>query len=121
MRLGDVEDLVRRAGLDELVEHLARRWRGSLIWLYSLPSENVPAPPSPNCTFDSGSSTPLAPEAPGVLGALAHHLAALEDERPEAHLRQDQRGEQAARAEADDDRPRPAARAKSAGAWATKR
>ena len=29
----------------------------SLIWLYSLPSENVPAPPSPNCTLDSGSST----------------------------------------------------------------
>ncbi len=34
------------------------RWRGSLIWLHSLPSENVPAPPSPNCTFDSGSSWP---------------------------------------------------------------
>ena len=34
------------------------RWRGSLIWLQSLPSEKVPAPPSPNCTFDSGSSTP---------------------------------------------------------------
>jgi hypothetical protein len=28
-----------------------------LIWLYSLPSEKVPAPPSPNCTFDSGLST----------------------------------------------------------------
>ena len=25
--------------------------------LYSLPSEKVPAPPSPNWTFDSGSST----------------------------------------------------------------
>ena len=34
------------------------RWRGSLIWLHSLPSEKVPAPPSPNCTFDSGSRTP---------------------------------------------------------------
>ena len=33
------------------------RCRGSLIWLHSLPSENVPAPPSPNCTFDSGLST----------------------------------------------------------------
>ena len=26
---------------------------GSLTWLYNFPSENVPAPPSPNCTFDS--------------------------------------------------------------------
>ncbi|MNE59412.1 hypothetical protein D3C80_1545040 [compost metagenome] len=32
---------------------------GSLIWLYSLPSEKVPAPPSPNCTLDSGLSTLL--------------------------------------------------------------
>ena len=27
----------------------------SLIRVFSLPSEKVPAPPSPNCTFDSGS------------------------------------------------------------------
>ena len=33
---------------------LRPKWRGSLIWLYSLPSENVPAPPSPNCTLLSG-------------------------------------------------------------------
>jgi hypothetical protein len=59
-----------------------------------LPSENVPAPPSPN----------LAPQAPGVLGAFAHFLAAFEHDRPQAHLRQDQRSEDAARPEADDDR-----------------
>ena len=46
----------------------------------------------------------LAPQAPGVLGALAHRLAALQHDRPEAHLRQHQRGEDAAGAEADDDR-----------------
>ena len=32
---------------------------GSLIWLYSLPSEKVPAPPSPNCTLLSGFNTDL--------------------------------------------------------------
>ena len=33
---------------------------GSLITVLSLPSENVPAPPSPNCTLDSVSSSPLS-------------------------------------------------------------
>jgi hypothetical protein len=46
----------------------------------------------------------LAPQAPGVLGALAHGLAALEHDGPEAHLGQHQRGEDAAGAEADDHR-----------------
>ena len=82
------------------------RCRGSLICVHSLPSENVPAPPSPNCTFDSGVEHALAPQAPGVLGALAHLLAALEDERAQAHLRQDQRGKDAAGPEADDHRAR---------------
>jgi hypothetical protein len=38
----------------------------------------------------------LAPQAPGVLGAFAHRLAALQDQRPKAHLRQQQAGEEAA-------------------------
>ncbi len=45
----------------------------------------------------------LAPQAPGVLGALAHLLAALEHDGAQAHLRQDQRREDAAGPEADDD------------------
>jgi hypothetical protein len=72
-----------------------------LTWVYSLPSEKVPAPPSPNCTFDSGIQFALAPQAEGVLGALAHLLAAFQYQRIEAHLGQDQAGEQAARAHAD--------------------
>ena len=35
------------------------RIRGSLLRAVSFPSENVPAPPSPNCTLDSGSSRPV--------------------------------------------------------------
>ena len=50
-----------------------------------------------------------APQAPGVLGAFAHHLAAIEDDRAEAHLRQDQAGEQAAGAGADHHRARAGA------------
>ncbi len=32
----------------------------------------------------------FAPQPPGILGALAHHLAALQDDRPVSRLRQDQ-------------------------------
>ena len=38
---------------------------------------------------------------PGILGPLAHRLAALQHDRPEAHLGQNQAGEQAARAGTD--------------------
>ena len=55
-----------------------------MIWLYSLPSV-------------------VAPQAPGVLGPLAHRLAAFEDDRFEAHLGEDQPGKQAAGPGADDD------------------
>ena len=34
--------------------------RGSWVPVVSLPSEKVPAPPSPNCTLEEGSSTPVA-------------------------------------------------------------
>ena len=53
-----------------------------------------------------------APQAPGVLGALAHRLAALQHDRPQTHLCQHQRGEQAAGAEADDHRPWPSGHGK---------
>ena len=43
--------------LTNSVSTLRVRWRGSEIWLQSLPSLKVPAPPSPNCTLLVGSST----------------------------------------------------------------
>ena len=57
-----------------------------------------------------GMQLALAPQVPGVLRAFAHFLAAVEDDRAESHLRQDQPGEQPARAEADHQRPVSAAR-----------
>ena len=35
------------------------RPRGSFTRVFNFPSENVPAPPSPNCTLDAGFSTPV--------------------------------------------------------------
>ena len=37
--------------------------RASCVPVLSLPSENVPAPPSPNCTLHSGSNAPPARNA----------------------------------------------------------
>ena len=109
VRLGDVADLLGRAGADELVDHLARQ----VARVADL---------APELAVGEGAGAALAelhvrlriedaapPQAPGVLGALAHGLAALEDDRPEAHLREEERGEDAARAEADHDRSRSAA------------
>ena len=106
MRLADVQDLLRRAGLDELVSTLRVRWRGSLIWLHSLPSEKVPAPPSPNCTFDSGSSTPRRhrPQVSRVRSRTALPRSSTIGRRP--ICASTQRGEDAAGAEADHHRPR---------------
>ncbi len=36
------------------------RQRGSLMFVVSLPSEKVPAPPSPNCTLEFGSKSPCS-------------------------------------------------------------
>ncbi len=47
----------------------------------------------------------FAPEAPGVFRALAHHLAAFEDDGAKPHLRQYQCSEQPARPGADHYRP----------------
>ncbi|HST45127.1 MAG TPA: hypothetical protein VLK29_07875, partial [Luteimonas sp.] len=49
----------------------------------------------------------LPPQAEGVDRAFAHRLATLEHDRAEAHLRQHQRREQPAGAEADHERARP--------------
>ncbi len=46
----------------------------------------------------------FAPQAPGILGALAYFLATFKDDRLEAHLCQQQAGEDAAGAETDHDR-----------------
>jgi hypothetical protein len=61
-----------------------------------------------------GSSTPFR-QAPGVLRAAAHVLAALQHQWLQAHLRQDERGKQAARPEAHHHRAQAAAAAAGRG------
>ena len=107
VRLGDVEDLLRRAGLDELGQHLARQVARVADLAPELAVGEGARAALAELHVGLRVEHALAPQAPGVLGALAHRLAALQDDRPQAHLRQDQRGEEAAGPEADDDRARP--------------
>ena len=109
MRLGDEADLLGRAGADELVDHLAREVARIADLAPELAVGERPGAAFAELHVRLGVEHAAAPQAPGVLGALAHGAAALEDERAQAHLGEHERGEDAARAEADDDRPRPAA------------
>ncbi|MNC20081.1 hypothetical protein D3C75_680240 [compost metagenome] len=104
MRLVDVEDLVRRTGLDELFQHFAAVVLRVLDLAVQLAVGEGTGAAFAELHVGLGVEHALAPQAPGVLGALAHFLAALEDDRLEAHLCQQQAGEDAARAEADHDR-----------------
>ncbi|MNZ81480.1 hypothetical protein D3C78_1001490 [compost metagenome] len=104
VRLVDVEDLFRRAGLDELLQHLAAEEVGVLDLAVQLAVGEGPGAALAELHVGLGVEHALAPQAPGVLGALAHFLAALEDDRAKAHLRQQQAGEDAARTEADHQR-----------------
>ncbi len=109
VRLGDEADLFRRAGADEFVEHLAREMARIADLAPELAVGERAGAAFAELHVRFGVEHAAAPQAPGVLGALAYRAAALENERLEAHLGQDEGGEDAARAEADDDRPRPSA------------
>lgn len=54
VRLRLEENFLRRAVLGERLQD--KKMRSSFVPVFSLPSENVPAPPSPNCTLHSLSS-----------------------------------------------------------------
>ncbi|MCY1173122.1 hypothetical protein D9M73_132750 [compost metagenome] len=105
MRFVDVEDLVRRASPDELFQHLAAVVLRVLDLAVELAVGECPRAALAELHVGFRVEHAFAPQAPGVLGALAYFGAALEDDRLEAHLRQQQPGENPARAEADDDRP----------------
>ena len=107
MRLADEQNLFRRAGLDELRQHLARQ----VAWVADL---------APQLAVAEGASAAfaelhirfwvehaLAPQAPGVLGAFAHLATAFQHDRAQAQLRKHQRRKQAEGAKADDQRSRP--------------
>ena len=107
MRLGDEEDLLGRAGGDEFGQHLAGDGFGRLDAGIELAVGEGSGAALAELHIAFGHQHAAAPQAPGVLGAFAHHLAAVEDDRAVAHLGEDQRGEDAAGAGADDDRALP--------------
>ena len=109
VRLADVEDLLGRAGLDELRQHLAgEEARVGDLAVELAVGEGAGATLA-ELDIRFGVQDALAPQAPGVLGPFADLLAALQHDRPQAHLGQDQRDEDAAGAKADDHRTRPLA------------
>src|SRR5206468_6881631 len=97
----DVEDLGRRAGFYELREHLAPEVSGVADLTVELAVGEGAGAALAELHVRFGVEGPPAPEPEGVDRALADLLAALEDDRPEAHLRQQQGGEEAAGPDAD--------------------
>ena len=105
VRLGDAGDLLGRAGLDELLDHLARQMARVADLAPELAVGKGAGAALAELDVRFGIEHAAPPQAPGVAGALAHRAAALEDDRAKAHLRQQQGGEEAAGPEADDHRP----------------
>ena len=101
MRACHVEDFFRRAGLDELFHHLAAEVARVLDLAVELAVTESAGAAFAKLHVAFGREHLLAPQAPGVLGALAHLLATLQHDGLESHLRQRQRGQHAAGAEAD--------------------
>src|SRR5450830_650299 len=88
VRLADVEDFFRCAGLDELVQHFAPVEFRVFDLAVELAIGKGPGAALTELHVGLRVEHTFAPQAPGVLGAFAHFLAALEDDRLEAHLRQ---------------------------------
>ncbi|MNS49428.1 hypothetical protein D3C72_820360 [compost metagenome] len=105
VRFADVEDFFRSTGLDEFVQDFTAEEFRVLDLAVELAVGECPRAAFTELHVGLGVEHAFAPQAPGVLGALAYFGAAFEDDRLEAHLRQQQPGENPARAEADDDRP----------------
>ena len=105
MRLADVHDLFRRAGADEFVHHLAGVELRILDLAVELAVGEQTGTAFAELHVGFRRQGLLAPQRPGVLGAAAHILAALQHDGLEAHLCQQQRGEQPTGAEAYHQRP----------------
>ena len=100
VRLADIQDFRRRLGLDELGQHLAAVMLRVLHLGPQLAVRKRAGAAFAELHVRLRVQDPLAPQAESVLGSFSHRLAALENNGLEAHLRQDQSGEQSARAHA---------------------
>ncbi len=103
MRLGHIQDLFRRTGFDEFVQHLARQVARVADLAPQLAVAEGTGTAFAELHIAVGVEHTLAPQAPSVLGALAHGTTAFQHDGRQAHLRQHQGREQPAGTEADDD------------------
>ena len=101
VRFADVENLIGRARFDKLVQDFA----AVVFWVFDLAVELAVR----ECACAALTKLHVGfrvehvftPQSPGVFGALAHFCAALNDDRLEAHLCQQQARENTAGPEAD--------------------
>jgi hypothetical protein len=105
MRLAGDQDLLRRAAADELLQHAAAEMGGVAHAGPELAVGEGAGPALAELHVAFRRQHAAAPQGERVLRALAHHLAAFEDDGPEAHLRERERREQPARPRADHHRP----------------
>ena len=104
MRLG--QDFLGRSGLDEFGQHLAAKMARILDPAVELAVGECSGAAFTKLRVGFRLEHPAPPQAPGVLGPLAHRCAAFDDNRAESHLRQHQRGQQPARSCTDHHRAR---------------
>ncbi len=101
MGFGDEQDLFRRAGFDEFRQHLAAMQKRVADLGIELAVGEGAGTALAELHVGFGLQGVAAPQAPGVLGALADGLATFEDDRAKTHLRQQQGRENPAGAGAD--------------------
>ncbi len=104
VRLAHEEDFCRRAGAHELVHHLAAVELRVLDLAVELAVGEQARAALAKLHIGFGRQRVLLPQRPGVAGATAHVAAAFQHDGLEAHLRQQQRREQAAGTKAHDQR-----------------
>ena len=104
VRLAHIQNFFRRARLHELLHDLAAVELRILDLAVQLAVREQTCTAFTELHVRLGGERVLAPQCPGVLGATSHIATALQHDRPEAHLREDQRREQPARPEAHDQR-----------------
>ena len=106
MRLG--QNILGRPRFHKFDQHLAPQMARVLDAAVELAIRKRPRPALAKLHIAFRVQHRAPPQPPGVLGPLAHRLAALENNRPQTHLRQHQRGQQATRPRANHHRARPA-------------
>ncbi|OIQ82723.1 hypothetical protein GALL_354960 [mine drainage metagenome] len=105
VRVAHVEDFFGRAGLDELLQHLAAKMHGVLDLAVELAVREGTGTAFAELHVGFRVEHAVTPEVPDILGALAHGTPALQHQRPETGLGKNQGGENAGRTEPDHHRP----------------